>query len=423
MIQSEDITVQQSSLLDISISLTYNQNIQTLMEDTMLEVSLAEKLIEQITKYTDYNVNIMNGEGIIIASRNPDRIGTYHEPAWQILHGKEDIITVNSDSDYPGVSRGINMAIEIDGRREGVVGVTGDPEEIHPIALIIKMSIETMIRYENQKMRILRRQTKEERLLEIILTDKAPAPDKLRELMKELGYRTDIPRAAILCHTVNSNRQAVISLMKSCPLYRKDDILLLPGEDYILLFKSGISGLSNGQSPSPLKEQQLLTVEYMQWIIDHLSPANTVCSFYAGTLQNNPLQYHAAYMHCKWLEKHTDNPGRIVLFYDYIGEYTAQCIPFRKLQQIYGVYGDNMPEEIRTRYLEIAGSLLDSDFNIAVAAKKTYMHKNTFTYQYNKLCELLGINPRTASQDKWFMTFLYYYLKRSAAPESEKQHK
>ena len=41
----------------------------------MLEVSLAEKLIEQITKYTDYNVNIMNREGIIIASRNPDRIG------------------------------------------------------------------------------------------------------------------------------------------------------------------------------------------------------------------------------------------------------------------------------------------------------------------------------------------------------------
>ena len=35
----------------------------------MLENSLAEKLIEQVTKYTSYNVNIMNEQGVIIASR------------------------------------------------------------------------------------------------------------------------------------------------------------------------------------------------------------------------------------------------------------------------------------------------------------------------------------------------------------------
>ena len=53
-------------------------------EQTMLENSLAEKLIEQVTKYTSYNVNIMNEQGVIIASRNPERIGKFHEVAWQI---------------------------------------------------------------------------------------------------------------------------------------------------------------------------------------------------------------------------------------------------------------------------------------------------------------------------------------------------
>lgn len=48
----------------------------------MLENSLAEKLIEQVTKYTSYNVNIMNEQGVIIASRNPERIGKFHEVAW-----------------------------------------------------------------------------------------------------------------------------------------------------------------------------------------------------------------------------------------------------------------------------------------------------------------------------------------------------
>ena len=80
-----------------------------------------------------------------------------------------------------------------------------------------------------------------------------------------------------------------------------------------------------------------------------------------------------------------------------------------------------MPEDVRSRFLEISGSLIDCDFNIVAAAKKSYMHKNTFTYQYNKLREQLRINPRTDPQDKWFMTFLYYYLTRSSDAESSRQ--
>lgn len=58
----------------------------------MLENSLAEKLIEQVTRYTSYNVNIMNEKGVIIASRNPERIGKFHEVAWQIVQGVTDIM-------------------------------------------------------------------------------------------------------------------------------------------------------------------------------------------------------------------------------------------------------------------------------------------------------------------------------------------
>ena len=36
----------------------------------MLENSLAEKLIEQVTKYTSYNVNIMNEQGAVIRSES-----------------------------------------------------------------------------------------------------------------------------------------------------------------------------------------------------------------------------------------------------------------------------------------------------------------------------------------------------------------
>ena len=36
----------------------------------MIEAEFARKFIEQITQYTEYNINIMNENGIIIAGRD-----------------------------------------------------------------------------------------------------------------------------------------------------------------------------------------------------------------------------------------------------------------------------------------------------------------------------------------------------------------
>ena len=119
----------------------------------MISRDLAEKFIEQVTKHTDYNVNIMDEDGVIVASRDPERIGQYHEIAYRIVHGKDDIVDTTEFSGIANVRPGINMVIDIDGRREGVIGITGDPVEIRPVALIVKMAIETMLRYERQQAR------------------------------------------------------------------------------------------------------------------------------------------------------------------------------------------------------------------------------------------------------------------------------
>ena len=56
----------------------------------MIDALLAKRLIERITKYTEYNVNIMDEKGIIIASKNTSRIGTFHEVALQIIQGEKE---------------------------------------------------------------------------------------------------------------------------------------------------------------------------------------------------------------------------------------------------------------------------------------------------------------------------------------------
>ena len=90
----------------------------------MLDRDFAEKFIDRVTRYTDYNVNIMDERGIIIASRDKARIGQYHEVAYRLVTGTEEIVDTTGMS-FPNVLPGINMVIATGGVREGVVGVTG----------------------------------------------------------------------------------------------------------------------------------------------------------------------------------------------------------------------------------------------------------------------------------------------------------
>ena len=63
----------------------------------MISPELARRFIERVTKYTEYNVNIMDEHGVIIASRDPDRVGQYHSIAHEILSGGPDIVETEDD--------------------------------------------------------------------------------------------------------------------------------------------------------------------------------------------------------------------------------------------------------------------------------------------------------------------------------------
>lgn len=68
-----------------------------------LNVAFAEKFITKLTAYTSYNINIMNQKGIIIASRNPERVGDFHEIAFDMISEHKDVIEVSEQEEFLGV--------------------------------------------------------------------------------------------------------------------------------------------------------------------------------------------------------------------------------------------------------------------------------------------------------------------------------
>ena len=91
----------------------------------MLDNFLAEKFIKKAGESTEYNINIMDEKGVIIASKDAERIGNFHEVAYWIIHGDEEIIDVPDGGKYLGVKPGVMLPIEHRGKRTGAIGVTG----------------------------------------------------------------------------------------------------------------------------------------------------------------------------------------------------------------------------------------------------------------------------------------------------------
>ena len=91
----------------------------------VLDVELAEKIIDKLADCTDYNVNIMNDKGIIVASKDKSRVGTFHEVALEIVQKKLDYKEVEAEDTFLGAKPGINMPLEHKKTIIGVLGLTG----------------------------------------------------------------------------------------------------------------------------------------------------------------------------------------------------------------------------------------------------------------------------------------------------------
>lgn len=373
----------------------------------MIELALAKKFIEQVTQYTDYNINIMNDQGVIIASRDPKRVGTFHEVAYYIVTGTEDMVVTSSDDDYPGVKPGINMVINIDGRREGVVGITGSPKEIKPIALITKMAIEAMLKYEKQQAEILRRQNRKEQFITMLTHEEFSDPKTLRSMARQLNYSETILRVPILCRLCGIEPEPFLELIKSGERHSTEDISFVLDDCHILIFKT-----MKETDRRIFSDYKYLIADYLRTALKWLREQEKECKFYIGSFQGSFSQYYYAYRHCKWLEETVETESTSAFFYDYAGDYIQKIIPMNELQRMFNIYERELDEEFKREYLEIAGALIACNYNLVSAAKKLFMHKNTLLYHYNKIKDVLNVNPIASGQDRIFMEAFYTYLRK-----------
>lgn len=100
---------------------------------------IAQQMVEATSSLVSgRTVNIMDTDGVIIASTEKERIGTLHSGAAIAMQtGRPVAIEKEQVALYPGAKEGCNMPMFSGGKALGVVGIYGDPQEVYDTARLL----------------------------------------------------------------------------------------------------------------------------------------------------------------------------------------------------------------------------------------------------------------------------------------------
>ena len=103
----------------------------------------AQSIVDQVKEAIGRDINIMDGDGRILASTNPARQGQLHPGAARVL--QEGLSSLTVEADQSGMQAGIILPVRLDGQTVGVIGITGPPSEVSAFGSVIKHLTELLV--------------------------------------------------------------------------------------------------------------------------------------------------------------------------------------------------------------------------------------------------------------------------------------
>ncbi len=162
-----------------------------------LDHALAQDIVDRAMAILPCNVNVMDYLGIIIGSGEKERLYTRHEGAQLVLANSRVVeIDTHTARQLSGVRPGVNLPLILDHKLVGVLGITGDPNQVRVYAELVKMTAEMLMEHRRQQAdQQWRHQRSEDLLSRLLLGETA---NHLVDEAEQLGLQPQLPRQAVL---------------------------------------------------------------------------------------------------------------------------------------------------------------------------------------------------------------------------------
>lgn len=366
----------------------------------------AQQIVEEIGELVHRNINLMDETGTIVASNDPTRIGNFHQGAYQIVqeHLPELYITPEQAQTIPLVRQGINLPIEVDDQVEGVVGITGDYEEVFHYGQIVKKMTEILIRKRlSMDAERLDLRVRSRFLEDWILSDGLDDPHSLSRRGFALGIDIRLPRRCIVVSIRNRNRY----------------INSLEGQQLIENVEHEVERMLSGRSHLILRNaaRQILLLSYQPTsALEELARRLVLAIQQTFQVQlvvgidGQAEDVHKAYLQANRAWRAANHSRPAVFCYEELStELILDDISQQaKLQYIHKVFGACPASKLREDIL-LLEAWFDADGSLSKAADALFIHKNTLQYRIKALARDTGLDVRKCSQaPALYLATLFY---------------
>lgn len=368
----------------------------------------AQTIVEEISREIAENVNFMDGEGRIIASTDPVRIGMLHEGAARVIRERLKELYITSEMESATARKGINLPITVNGEIVGVIGITGEKERVAGYGNIVRRMTEIMV--EDSLSRDSRRYDRRVRyrfIEEWIARSGAAYDRNLINRGLRIGIDIEKPRRAVVMHFARyqmlsdtlEGQKRLEEMEASIRHFTERDqgilylreppkqVCLIEAYDDAQLHK--LAAQLTGLIRKKYKEELLIGIDSAEHGSTHIG---RICA-----------EAEKAAESCR--EK-----GKNIVFYRELGvELFLDEITEGSMQEYLNKLFSMVAQNELDSLMSVIAVFFEMDGSITKMAETLYMHKNTIQYKLKKLETLSGWDIRTpVGAGIYYMALAFY---------------
>jgi len=377
----------------------------------IISEELAQRIVDSAMLLVHRNVNIMDRDGVIIATGHPHRRRTFHKGAKDVIEtGMVIEIYPNQLDLYPGALQGINLPIVFDEQVVGVIGVFGVPDEVRDTGRLVKAITELILERELLQEETRSRYKLREQFLETALSKDAPvALPKLKRLAKAMNLNLSLTRAVSITNVapfmqnavssygsselvLERSTEAILKHIEQTGLVSEQDIAVIWDEMLIVLKTFPVTGQPEqvrDWGSSLLNSLRALNPEIICCGIG--SSVDSVCS-YEASYQQARYCLHAC---CSSHPLRLISDRQLLLGYTLVESMGTPVIA--ALASLTCKFRDFLDKKVDGR--KTLEALLVANLNLSSASNMLHIHRNTLMFRLEQFQSITGLDPAHNFED------------------------
>lgn len=368
----------------------------------------ATYIVQEISKIIGEKINMMNEEGIIIASSDIERIGSFHAAAKELVaHSLQEVI-VKSDSEYQGARSGINLAINFQDEIVGVIGVTGPYDEVSKYGQIIKKMTEILILdqyYKEQK--DIDKRIKDRYLDEWMLGDSKNISPQFVQQGNAFKIDITLPRRVMAISLLTAKQHIDPEVQRMIDSSEKIVMEIIREHKNGVYLKNGVELLC--VLPDCLDDAMIKIAEHMKQEIESRYPIKLCCGIDA-CCEGYLLIHNSVVKAEKALKTSLRSPQKGIRLYESITMeiFQSELSTDTKLEYIKRIFKNCSISEI-DNWIGVLNVFYEEEGSIVSTAQRLFIHKNTLQYKLNKIKERTGYDPRSIRYSSLYYNAIHFY--------------